>query len=657
MAHTTIAKFATTLRRHPAWVLGLMALLIIIGGYGASKSQVDNSLEVWQSADAQDWLAYQQFLERTDLADPLIIFIPQQVDLWTMEEISAALNDLPNTNFCQDVLIESKQGKRSNLLSLMPISEATPEQLAQLLKQIPPILQKHEVDTFHLGGVWYLTNQLDTLSAKATTVLFPVVLLVVSIVVLLLCRTQALLILSCGLIPAVLLVGIMGLCGLKMNMVLLALPPLTLILGLAHAIHFSIKKWQPEDTPITLFCRVAPPCSLSGVTTAIGFGSLLFSSYQPVRELGFWGAVGTLLSLTVTFILVPVLLKPGKFSRKIVLPATTSLFLARNKRKLLIILALTLVLAMTGIGRLQKGSLILDFFTDDSVVRLNYQAIENGGVGLTPIEIDLFHHPLSRQILDSHLQDLAGQHPEISHYLFTMTDQSQQVISLGAKMLVPDFPDKKQLVERMTILMRTISSEATLTMADAVEDFFQSRLGTSTTPYVTGSVPLYTRGQKKLFSSMLQSFSMAFLSISLLIGILFQSLKMSLIAMVPNLLPVVFVIAIMGWISIPLSVATITVASIIFGIVVDDTIHFLYSYQSQDKTLTPRQRLDRVFQQVGAPIITTTLVTGTGFLAFLASPFIPLAHFGLLISLALWMALICDLCILPVLLMGKDKYV
>ena len=634
-----------------------MALLLVLGGYGASKSQVDNSLEVWQSADSPDWLAYQQFLERTYLADPLIIFIPRQVDLLTIEEISAALNDLPHVNYCQDVLIENKQGKKGNLLTLMPIPEATPAQLAELLRQTPPILQEYEVHTFHLGGVWYLTNQLDTLSAMATTVLFPIVLLVVSIAVLLLCRTQALLILSCGLIPAVLLVGIIGLCGVKMNMVLLALPPLTLILGLAHAIHFSIKKWQPEDTPITVFCRVAPPCALSGVTTAIGFASLLFSSYQPVRGLGFWGAVGTLLSLTVTFILVPLFLKPGKFSRKIVLPAGTSLFLARNRRKIFIILALTLILAATGIGRLQKGSLILDFFTDDSVVRLNYQAIEDAGVGLTPIEIDLFHQPLSREILDSHLQDLASQQPEISHYLFTMTDQSQQVTSLGAKMLVPDFSDKKQLVERMTILMQTISSEATLTIADDIEDFFQDHLGASSPPYVTGSVPLYTRGQKKLFSSMLQSFSVAFLSISLLIGILLRSLKMGLIAMVPNLLPVVLVIAIMGWISIPLSVATITVASIIFGIVVDDTIHFLYGYQSQDKALTPGQRLDRVFQQVGAPIITTTLVTGTGFLAFLASPFIPLGHFGLLISLALWMALICDLCVLPILLMGKDEHV
>jgi predicted RND superfamily exporter protein len=222
-------------------------------------------------------------------------------------------------------------------------------------------------------------------------------------------------------------------------------------------------------------------------------------------------------------------------------------------------------------------------------------------------------------------------------------------------MLVPNFFLSSQQVERLTILIKTISSEATLTIADEMETFFQSHLGTSATPYVTGSVPLYTRGQKELFSSMLQSFSVAFLAISLLIGLLLRSVKMGLIAMVPNLLPVVLVISIMGWFAIPLSVATITVASIIFGVVVDDTIHFLYGYQNQGTSLTPHKRLDHVFKQVGAPIISTTLVTGTGFLAFLASPFIPLGYFGLLISLSLWMALICDLSILPILLMGGDK--
>jgi predicted RND superfamily exporter protein len=310
-----------------------------------------------------------------------------------------------------------------------------------------------------------------------------------------------------------------------------------------------------------------------------------------------------------------------------------------------------------GIGRLQKGSLILDFFTDSSDIRTNYQNIEDAGIGLTPIEVDFFDRELSRDDLNPHLKQLAARYKEITHFILSMDNQTTQVVSLAAKMLIPEFRMPNLKIERLTILIRTISSEETLAIADKMEEFFQQNLAASEMHYITGSVPLYTRGQKQLFSSMLKSFGAAFLSISLLIGILLKSFKMGLIAMVPNLLPVVFVVAFMGWIGIPLSVATMTVASIIFGIVVDDTIHMLYGYRNQQKTLSARQRLDFVFKDVGSPIITTTLVTGTGFLAFMASPFIPLGHFGLLISLALWMALLCDFFVLPILLLQGEKHV
>jgi uncharacterized protein len=654
MVSSLTANFATRLRQHPKGVLLLMLVLALIGGYGASMSRVDNSLKVWQSEDDPNWLAYQQFQQRTQLADPLIILIPQEGDN-LLSKISASLEGLPLVQSCQAVEVETLQGSKNGLLSLTPIAGASPHQLDEILQSIPSIFQEHHIDTYLLGGVWYLTNQLDTLSAKATSVFFPVVLSIVGLAVLFLCRSQALLILSCGLLPALLLVGILGLCKVKLNMVLLALPPLTLILGLAHAIHFSIKRWQPDDTVITIFCRVAKPCTLSGLTTALGFGSLLFSSYQPVRQLGLWGALGALLSLGLTFLLVPTFLSEKAHPLRLSLPQKTNIALAKNRYRIMILMAVILVFAGIGISRLQKGSLILDFFTDDSTIRQNYEAIEHAGIGLTPMEIDLFDKPVTRAELKDLLPQLAGLHPEISHYLFTMTDGSEQVESLGAKLLVPNFSYPGQKVERITILLETFASEKTLAMADQVEDFFQIHLGKKPTPYVTGSVPLYTRGQKNLYSSMLQSFAAAFLSISLLIGIMLRSVKMAFIAMVPNLLPVILVIAIMGWVSIPLSVATMTVASIIFGIVVDDTIHFLHSWQSQNKQTSALDRLDKVFSQVSSPIISTTLVTGTGFLAFLASPFIPLCHFGLLISLALMMALLCDLFILPILLIGGSR--
>lgn len=641
-----------SLQEHSRKVIFLMIFLVLLGGYGASKSRVDNSLEVWQSHDDAGWLAYQDFREKSQLSDPLIVFIPGTLDPFAVEDLSDAISVLDTVRTCRDLQLTTADNTTATLLTITPMVNATPPQLATLLEQVQAILKAQEVQPFHLGGVWYLTHELDTLSAQSTTILFPVVILVTALIIVMICRGQALLILACGLIPALLLVGLMGFFSVKMNMVLLALPPLTLILGLAHGIHFSIKKWGPNDTSMTVFNRVAPPCLISGLTTSLGFGSLLLSSYQPVRELGVWGGIGCLLSLSVTFILVPPFLRPGGrqfFS----LPDDFSEKLKRRRTLIATSLITLMLLGGIGLNRLQTGSMILDFFEPDSQVCRDYRYIEAKGIGLTPMEINLYGSHLTRPMLRQPLQQLATLHPEITHFIFTMTDATTQIKNTGATFRAPEMSTPKLTVERITILLTTISSEDTLRVAQASEDLLQTELGPRDLPYLTGSVPLYAAGQQTLFNSMLKSFSLAFIAISLVIGLMLRSLRMAFIAMLPNLLPVVLVVAIMGWLGIPLSVATMTVASIIFGIVVDDTIHYLYTYQKSK--LSGHARLNHVFSQVGSPIITTTLVTGTGFLAFKASPFIPLGHFGLLISLALWMALACDLLILPLLLMDKNN--
>ena len=139
-------------------------------------------------------------------------------------------------------------------------------------------------------------------------------------------------------------------------------------------------------------------------------------------------------------------------------------------------------------------------------------------------------------------------------------------------------------------------------------------------------------------------------------GLVLRSARLGVLAIIPNFLPVLLILGLMGWAGIPLSVATVTVASIIFGIVVDDTIHFLHSWKEKTKEYSDiAMRLQAVFSHVGPAMITTTLVAGTGFLGFIASPFLPLRNFGLLISMSLWLAIYCDLLLLPALLLFGKK--
>jgi hypothetical protein len=652
------ARFGLLLNRHRFWVLALFLGATLLLSLFTLRSQVDNSLEVWQSHDDIHWRQYQDFVQRHAIIDPLIVYLPA-TDFFVMEDVEGALGaELPGVTIHALVVGAGTENERG-LFFIMPASASGPGDLAQLLIEVEDILGRYDT-AYSLGGVWYLTAMLDSLSARATQTLFPVVLLILAggVWFFIRDRRHVLLVLACGFLPALQITGIMALAGVRLNMVLLALPPLTMILGIAHAIHLVAKVADhPRQDSLDLFALVAPPCLLSGLTTMLGFLSLTLSDYGPVQQLGVWGGVASLLALVSAFILLPLFFRVEQ-RRPVVLSPVRADVLNRHRFLLLALFLLATVVACFGLARLSTGSLILDFFSEDAVVRRNYQTIEGAGLGLTPFEIDLAASRATNTELQEILISYAASRPVISHIFYYFAGGEVVTASMATGLPLPKLitlADMAARPQRATVLMRTLASEPTLAMAEDLEDFLQQGLGPRPQPYVTGSVPLYTRGQQALFSSLLNSFAFAFLAISVIMGLALRSLRYGLLAIIPNFLPVFFIMAAMGWLAIPLSVATVTVASIVFGIVVDDSIHFLHRLRGEESGLALVQRLQNTLDHVGPAIITTTLVAGTGFLGFFASPFIPLRNFGVLIAGALALALICDLFLLPVLLLVGKK--
>lgn len=651
--------FAAALRRHRVLALLLFLGLTFLSGIFALQSRVDNSLAVWQSADDPHWQQYQDFVARYHIIDPLIVYLPG-LDLLTQDEIADDFQARTSADKLPALAIRSLSGQDVGLFFVVPKPNSSPADLAALLSEVEGVLKQHKVE-YHLGGVWYLTTLLDQLSTKSTQTLFPVVLVILTVGVIVLVRSwrNIVLVLLCGCLPALQITGVMALCGVKLNMILLALPPCTMILGIAHAIHLVSKEPDPDHPEgVSLFAEVAPPSLLSGLTIMIGFFSLYFSSYVPIQQLGLWGTVAGALSLVTSLIVLGLFFEPAP-CRAIPLPQGYVSFMARHRLSLAGLFVVLIVLSGVGIGRLQTGSLILDFFQDTAQVRAHYQQIENGGLGLTPFEIDLANSPLSNQALHAVLAEYGRNHPEITQVLYTFADGTvvSETTAHGARfptLLTLETMDQRP--QRATVLLRTVASEPTLDLAEDLEALLQQRIGPQTHPYVTGSVPLYCRGQQQLFTSLLTSFSNAFVPISLIMGLALRSWYFALLAIIPNILPVFFIVALMGWLGIPLSVATVTVASIVFGIVVDDTIHFLHRLQAATRESgSATAHLHDTIHYAGPAMLTAAVISGTGFLGFLASPFIPLRHFGLLISGALWLAIFCDMVLLPLLLLSWKR--
>ena len=651
--------FGAALRRHRTLTLVLFVGLTLVCGVAALHSRVDNSLAVWQSADDPHWQQYRQFVARHRIIDPLIVYLPD-LDLLSQEEIADALQAETSADRLNPLAIRSLSGQEVGLFFVVPRADSDPAALAALLAEVEHVLDRHQV-RYHLGGVWYLTTLLDQLSAKSTQTLFPVVLAILTVGVVLLVRSwrNIVLVLLCGCLPALQITGVMALGGVRLNMILLALPPCTMILGIAHAIHLVSKQPDPDHPDgLSLFAAVAPPSLLSGLTIMIGFFSLVFSSYLPIRQLGLWGAVAGGLSLLTSLILLGLFFAPAP-CRAIPLPQGYVGCMARHRPGFAGLFAVLIVLSGVGISRLQTGSLILDFFQENAQVRGHYQQIENGGLGLTPFEIDLAGNHLANGQLRGVLADYGRSHPEVTQVLYTFTDGTviAEATGHGARfpaLLTLDTMDQRP--ERATVLLRTVASEPTLALAEDLETLLQQRLGPRPQPYVTGSVPLYCRGQRQLFTSLLTSFANAFVPISLIMGLALRSWSFALLAIIPNILPVFFILALMGWLAIPLSVATVTVASIVFGIVVDDTIHFLHRLQAATRaSASAAAHLHDTIHYAGPAMLTAAVISGTGFLGFLASPFMPLRHFGLLISGALWLAIFCDMVLLPLLLLSWKR--
>ena len=168
---------------------------------------------------------------------------------------------------------------------------------------------------------------------------------------------------------------------------------------------------------------------------------------------------------------------------------------------------------------------------------------------------------------------------------------------------------------------------------------------------MTGSTLLALKMNKYLVTSLLSSFLLAFLVIFISMNILFKSIKLSLAAILPNVIPLLFAGGIMGFAGIELRPSTAMTFSIALGIAVDDTIHFLSRFRSEySKSKQHKSATNLTILTTGRAIISTTITLGMGFIVLVFSNFKPNFEFGILASIILLVALLSSLLLLPALI-------
>jgi predicted RND superfamily exporter protein len=220
-------------------------------------------------------------------------------------------------------------------------------------------------------------------------------------------------------------------------------------------------------------------------------------------------------------------------------------------------------------------------------------------------------------------------------------------------MLMTPFVSNDLTQSRFT--MRIIESDKKLERAallKRIQNLLQSKMGLADDQIrFTNMYVLYNNMLQSLFRSQILTIGIVFLAIMVMFVVLFRSLRLAFIAIIPNLLPAAMVLGFMGWLNIPLNMMTITIASITIGIAVDDTIHYIHRFQKEfPKDRNYLATVYRCHRSIGRAMYYTSITIIIGFSILVVSNFIPTIYFGLSTGFAMLVALLAALTLLPQLL-------
>ena len=533
----------------------------------------------------------------------------------------------------------------------------------------------------HLAGTPLMNVALDRGSQEASRRILPVALAVSLVILAVVLRRIAGVAAVMGAVAVTTLwtIGLMVLAGRTFNMVTVTLPSLLTVLSLSAGIHIVLRlqsllseSGDARDAVRRTVQEVLPAVFLSNVTTAIGFGSLMVSDMRPIADFGLFSAVGMMLSFFFNAIMVPGLLSWLRVGRIAVRPRPThwtaplGRAVARRKGWSVALAVAILALSLLFMRGLRVESNVLKFFPAGSKISQDYRFVAERLTGLYTIELDAVTEAQNGSVLLKQIEQFGAElaeRPEVAqviHYKNIATSlnaihQSAAVTAAGTsenplRLMMREYrhTDGDRISLRMSILVRAMSATDFYALMDFARRHAAQRLLPPASYTLTGVVPLLNSAQNSLITTQVRSFAFAAITVLLLIGVFFRSLRVFLAAALPNLLPTAVLFAAMAILDIPLDAATVMIAGVAIGIAVDDTFHFFSCYrearQAGQDSLTA---IHSSFAIAGRAILFTSLVATAGFAILLLAQFKPIQYFGLLAGVTMIAASAGDFLVLP----------
>ena len=452
------------------------------------------------------------------------------------------------------------------------------------------------------------------------------------------------------------------------------------------------------------------PILYTVLTTIFAFLSLIFSGIKPIIDFGWMMTFGLITSFIITFTLLPTLLNfaPSKniSIKKEESSKITSFFSQvsqSNRNVVLITTAVVIILSVIGISRLEVENSFINYFNKNTEIYKGMKLIDEELGGTTPLEV-ILKFPNKENVKSEEDDDFEEWEdndssndekywftkdkidkitiihnyldglPEIGKVLSfssiidvaTQLNNNKPLGTLEMGVLYSKIPQsiKSEIIDpyisikdnEARISLRIIDSQENLRRNDLIKKInydLKNEFNLDESEYkLAGVLILFNNLLQSLFKSQILTLGLVMIGILAMFIVLFRNIKLALIGVVPNFIAAFFILGIIGLLGIPLDMMTITIAAITIGIAVDNSIHYIYRFKEEFKKIKNYEKtMNECHATVGVAILNTSITIVFGFSILVLSKFIPTIYFGLFTGLAMLLAMISVLTLLPSLIL------
>ena len=518
----------------------------------------------------------------------------------------------------------------------------------------------------------------------------------------------------------IIMIGLLGLIGWKVTVISSNFIALMLILNMAMNIHLTVRFLQlkkefpnltTKEAVLEASKKMILPILYTVLTTICAFLSLIFSGIKPIIDFGWMMTLGLIVSLIVTFLLLPCLLNIFSSDNEINIKSTeksiiTSLLGSIAKKGNVFLFGTTIIIiiaSILGISKLEVENSFINYFDKETEIYKGMKKIDDDLGGTTPLNVIIKFPTKEKGNSDddefSEWDEETKGNEDKAKYWFTRDKMDKilsvhdyldslpeigKVLSFGSILRVAEDLNNKELQSlEIAVLYSKIPNEIkseivspyisvendeariTVRIKDSLEDLrrnelikkidneLNTKLGLGRDEYkLSGVLILFNNLLQSLFKSQILTLGVVILGIFTMFFILFRNITLSVIGVVPNFIAAFFILGIIGLMGIPLDMMTITIAAITIGIAVDNSIHYIYRFKEEYKKINDyNETLDRCHSTVGIAILNTSITIVFGFSILVFSNFIPTIYFGVFTGIAMLFAMISVLTLLPKLIL------